>query len=322
MRYLVLILCAIVGLVLVAGCTTNTAPVVTPVPTTREAPLTTAPVAAMPTTQADILPASIIGTWYLHEIMYQGAPVNLTYWDRKVTVTFDSDGTAGGNDGCNLFTTHYTLSNQTASAGNNLTIGPDWGSTAMGCNRPGDPEASFSTIFSHSANYTIIPPGKLMTSDTRGNSLIFATTPPEWDPKDFAIPTPPIGAPYFNESDCEFIHISDRYGQLMESDLKELRAALVSRNNEAERQYAMNISANSKSAHDLLVKLPVTDNLSILQAASIGSFMNYQLGADMVLDRLDAKPPRYEFSFSEPLDQGDELYSGYMTIRDNLALQC
>ena len=198
MRFLVLILCAVVGLVLVTGCTTNPPTDVTPVPTPPEVQPTTLPVTITPTTvpatiistsspvtitptsspattiptfQTIIAPEALPGTWYLEEKVFRGAPVNLTYWDSRVFVIFDSGGRVYGNDGCNNFWTSYT------SGGRTLTIGPGWQTTLIYC--PQDPETSFTTIFMDSASYGIIPPGKLIITDTKGNSLIFNTTPPE-----------------------------------------------------------------------------------------------------------------------------------------------
>jgi len=56
---------------------------------------------------------------------------------------------------------------------------------------------------------------------------------------------------------------------MIQSDLKGLRAALASKDNVTARHYAMNISANSKLVHDILVEQPITGNLTTLQAVYI-----------------------------------------------------
>jgi heat shock protein HslJ len=169
---------AILFAILIAGCTTN------PVQPVQQTPVPTLPAAqspaqtTIPTQPVLTTPATspLLGTWYLREILFQGASTPLDATDTQITATFDNKGQASGYGGCNNYGGPYTITGQVLPTGTGISIGPVT-STMMYCVDSSNTETLYLKILGSAVSYTVFPDQRMVITDNLGNSLSFGRTP-------------------------------------------------------------------------------------------------------------------------------------------------
>ncbi|MCK9581378.1 MAG: META domain-containing protein [Methanoregula sp.] len=141
---------------LVAGCTTpqSPAPVATPVPAAETSPVPAAP----------LVPAGLADDWTLTTMGIQNgtAVINPTY---GITLTFNSDGSLTGYDGCNNYFGSFTLTGITTPKGEGMTVS-NLGSTKMFCAPLANQEQQYLYILSNTAAYDAGTTELTLTADT------------------------------------------------------------------------------------------------------------------------------------------------------------
>jgi heat shock protein HslJ len=146
MKSLLFLICAVVFLgIITAGCTTP-APVPTPTPT--PVPATVVTVA----TTAPLTDPALTGTWNLKGGMGGGTIPFIP--NVPITITFNSDGTLSGFEGCNNYNANYVLTGQTTEFGKTISIGPI-ASTKMYCADTSNQETSYLNMLQNMKTYSI-----------------------------------------------------------------------------------------------------------------------------------------------------------------------
>jgi heat shock protein HslJ len=162
MKSLLFLVCVVLFLgILVAGCTTTTAPAPTPA-TTVPTPLPTTIVTVA--TTAPLTDPTLVGNWNLEGGMI-GAGTMPVIPNTQLTITFNSDGTLTGYGGCNNFFGSYTLTGQTSEFGKGITVGPI-GSTKMFCAGTSDLETTYLANVQNAKYYSITNNKMLIRTST------------------------------------------------------------------------------------------------------------------------------------------------------------
>ncbi|MDK2916462.1 MAG: hypothetical protein PWR25_1019 [Euryarchaeota archaeon] len=110
----------------------------------------------------------LVGTkWVLDSYSLGGDAISSVVAGTTVTVTFDADGSVGGNAGCNHYGGEYTLE------GANLAVSSLF-STLMYCETPGvmEQEAAFLGHLGNVSSYRV-EGDRLILADAEGNDLLF-----------------------------------------------------------------------------------------------------------------------------------------------------
>jgi len=169
----VLILVVVVFAVIITGCISQK-PVSQPV-TTVPMPITAMPIATTP-----VIPAQLTGTWIVTRMGIQDGTA-VTNPTTQITLTFNQDGTLSGYGGCNNYNAPFTLTGQTTTKGQGITIGP-LVSTKKNCEGYSQQETTYLRILQKSMAYNV-DGNQLSITDQTGNVLIYQT------PASLATPT-------------------------------------------------------------------------------------------------------------------------------------
>jgi heat shock protein HslJ len=162
----ILMVC-ITGCILIAGCTTPSAPTTpTPTPTATATPLPTQ------TTIAPITDPELVGNWTLGEMATQGGSSVLNIFPAPITIIFSDQGTLAGNGGCNNYQGGYTLSGASGPFGKQISIGPII-STQMYCIDTSPIETTYLQILSNVSAYGIDNNTRLSLRDPSGSTLVY-----------------------------------------------------------------------------------------------------------------------------------------------------
>jgi heat shock protein HslJ len=164
-RLPVLILVFVVFMAFIAGCASQK-------PVSQ--PVTTVPI-PLPTIQVvttSVIPAQLTGTWIVTRMGIQEgtAVINPT---TQITVTFNPDGTLSGYGGCNNYNAPVTLTGQTTTKGQGITIGP-LVSTKKNCEGYSQQETTYLQILQKAMAYNV-DGNQLSITDQTGNILIYQT---------------------------------------------------------------------------------------------------------------------------------------------------
>jgi Heat shock protein len=162
-----LIIACVVFALLVAGCTSQPA-----APATPTATPTPPETMAVITPPAPIIDPDLLGTWSLKEIALQGGTAPLFTFNSPITATFDDQGNLGGNGGCNVYSSQYTISGGVSAYGKDIAIGPII-STMMYCESTSSMETQYLEVLQEVTSYSVVNPTTLTMRDNLGSVLTF-----------------------------------------------------------------------------------------------------------------------------------------------------
>ncbi|MFH0966562.1 MAG: META domain-containing protein [Methanobacteriota archaeon] len=178
----VLLVCVVISavlLVLVAGCTSQTAikpasPIPTSISTT--VPITVSTEITPVQTPAPIVDASLSGTWYLKLMSEQNGTAQVQMINPETTVIFEREANISGYSGCNNYMGQYTLTGKTGTNGKGISIAP-LVSTKKYCADSSATETTYLQIVQAATSYLVNENQELSIMDNLGNSLVYQRNP-------------------------------------------------------------------------------------------------------------------------------------------------
>lgn len=178
-KFLVLITFLVIAAVVITGCTTPK-PAPQPVPV----PATLTPAVIVTTPAPPTVPVQLTRYWVLTTMGIQDGTA-VTHPTTEISLTFNSDGSLTGYDGCNNYFGSFTLTGMTTPKGNGMTIS-NIASSKKYCETLAQQEAMYLAILGKTMAYNVNGNQLSMTA-TNGDVLIYQTsislvTPNQYQP--------------------------------------------------------------------------------------------------------------------------------------------
>jgi heat shock protein HslJ len=161
----ILLLIFVIAAVMIAGCTT-------PQPAPQPAPATLPPTVVVTTPTPIPVPAQLTRNWVLTTMGIQDG-TGITHPISEISLTFNTDGSFTGYDGCNNYFGSFTLTGMTTPKGEGMTIS-NVASSKKYCETLAQQETMYLTILGKTMAYNV-DSNQLSMTATSGDVLIYQT---------------------------------------------------------------------------------------------------------------------------------------------------